>query len=374
MTMKCPYCPASVEILPKAETATCSQCQGTFRPVLPEAAPSVKETGPGPARPNTIGAIPSWINPWGLGAACLAGLAVNLAVTAGMRWLTIALSLFGMALGFVGVWCCLGRGVKRGSVSLAFGEVLCAGVLGVALFAPEWLNAHWKVLPPPPPDDPHLLERVSRDKPLGPGKPLAQDDWVDAAKEVVRQDDMVLRVHSVKVGQLPDKGTASFLIVNLVLGQVRDGRTTTFTRFAQGENKPKLTDGAGRWYAFLGDRVRKLPTHFERTFKVDQLLIFQLPPAQEAFLNLEVPASAWGREGVCRFRIQEVVHEPPPDRAKMIQQTLAMLRKRPAAPPDPALGRALFTKTCVECHTLFGEGGKVGPTSPNPSAKTCHFW
>jgi len=28
---------------------------------------------------------------------------------------------------------------------------------------------------------------------------------------------------------------------------------------------------------------------------------------------------------------------------------------------DPVAGRAFFSKTCMQCHTLYGEGGKVGP-------------
>ena len=28
---------------------------------------------------------------------------------------------------------------------------------------------------------------------------------------------------------------------------------------------------------------------------------------------------------------------------------------------DPQAGRALFQQTCAACHTLFGEGGKIGP-------------
>src|SRR5207253_9384604 len=28
---------------------------------------------------------------------------------------------------------------------------------------------------------------------------------------------------------------------------------------------------------------------------------------------------------------------------------------------DPAAGRAVFSKTCGQCHSLFGEGGKIGP-------------
>jgi putative membrane-bound dehydrogenase-like protein len=30
-------------------------------------------------------------------------------------------------------------------------------------------------------------------------------------------------------------------------------------------------------------------------------------------------------------------------------------------PTDASRGRAVFTRTCAQCHTLFGEGGKIGP-------------
>ena len=30
-------------------------------------------------------------------------------------------------------------------------------------------------------------------------------------------------------------------------------------------------------------------------------------------------------------------------------------------PTDVSLGRAVFAKTCQQCHTLFGAGGKIGP-------------
>jgi putative membrane-bound dehydrogenase-like protein len=53
------------------------------------------------------------------------------------------------------------------------------------------------------------------------------------------------------------------------------------------------------------------------------------------------------------------VREARADRIKLINQ----YRKQLAAlePRDPALGRAIFAKTCAQCHTLFGIGGTVGP-------------
>jgi putative heme-binding domain-containing protein len=39
----------------------------------------------------------------------------------------------------------------------------------------------------------------------------------------------------------------------------------------------------------------------------------------------------------------------------------ALVEKPGARAPDRARGREVFSRTCEQCHTLFGEGGKVGP-------------
>ncbi len=51
----------------------------------------------------------------------------------------------------------------------------------------------------------------------------------------------------------------------------------------------------------------------------------------------------------------------PRTRRKLIAATKAKLTSRPRQAPDPSLGRAVFAKTCQQCHTLFGVGRKVGP-------------
>jgi putative membrane-bound dehydrogenase-like protein len=55
-----------------------------------------------------------------------------------------------------------------------------------------------------------------------------------------------------------------------------------------------------------------------------------------------------------------LVRATPADRARLIAAYRQKLTT-PASPPDLALGRAVFAKTCQQCHTLFGVGGKVGP-------------
>ncbi|HVX11184.1 MAG TPA: PVC-type heme-binding CxxCH protein [Pirellulales bacterium] len=54
------------------------------------------------------------------------------------------------------------------------------------------------------------------------------------------------------------------------------------------------------------------------------------------------------------------VNDTPAERRQLIERYKALVSKK-GQPPDVSLGRALFAKTCQQCHTLFGTGGKVGP-------------
>jgi len=60
-------------------------------------------------------------------------------------------------------------------------------------------------------------------------------------------------------------------------------------------------------------------------------------------------------------KVWGTVRETSSDRARQIARYRAMLTSRPAVAPDRELGRAVFARTCQQCHTLFGVGGKVGP-------------
>lgn len=55
------------------------------------------------------------------------------------------------------------------------------------------------------------------------------------------------------------------------------------------------------------------------------------------------------------------VRDTPLERQKLIDGYREMLMKKPSSAPDLGHGRAIFVKTCAQCHTLFGTGGKVGP-------------
>jgi putative heme-binding domain-containing protein len=54
-----------------------------------------------------------------------------------------------------------------------------------------------------------------------------------------------------------------------------------------------------------------------------------------------------------------VARESEADKVAEIAKYKRMIEIEPAG--DPSRGRAVFARTCQQCHTLFGEGGKVGP-------------
>jgi putative membrane-bound dehydrogenase-like protein len=55
------------------------------------------------------------------------------------------------------------------------------------------------------------------------------------------------------------------------------------------------------------------------------------------------------------------VRETPAERKKLIDLWKVKIDTKGLPPVDLNLGRAVFAKTCQQCHTLYGLGGKVGP-------------
>ena len=78
-------------------------------------------------------------------------------------------------------------------------------------------------------------------------------------------------------------------------------------------------------------------------------LVRQIRNVKDAELDIQL-GQVWG-----------TVRETTGDRARVIAQYKALLTSRPSQPADRSLGRAVFTKVCQQCHTLFGVGGQVGP-------------
>jgi putative membrane-bound dehydrogenase-like protein len=78
-------------------------------------------------------------------------------------------------------------------------------------------------------------------------------------------------------------------------------------------------------------------------------IVRQLRGYQDASLDKQI-ADLWG-----------VVRESPAEKKKLIAEWRAKLTAPAKTPADVNLGRAVFAKTCLNCHTLYAVGGKVGP-------------
>lgn len=308
--------------------------------------------------------------PWGALAFSFAVLALLQGSLVGLRWLTIVLAALSLIAALFGL---PGRSSRRDRPWLIVGGLLGASLVALGFLAPGILNSYWALDVPVPESDPNQFEVTPRDQPRGKGKLLAADNWVDADKDAIRQDDILIWLDSVVVGRLPEKAGSPHLLVNIKVGQIRRERQIAVAAMT-GERSPVLTDDAGRACVLVDQRPRQLfHTDFDPCF-VDQILVFeapatvlQLPPATveeselQTDLKLEVRASAWGRQGVCRFRISSITDERDLTPAKVVAQYKQKLLATPTLPADPIFGRAVFSKFCYACHTIFGFGAKVGP-------------
>jgi hypothetical protein len=260
----------------------------------------------------------SWISPWGAAAFAVATLALLQASVLGLRWLTVGLAALGLLL--------LGQGIRatrndrqsRDRVWFTVGGGLSGVVLLAALIVPGLLNSRWAIDSAVPQTDPDAQMLVPRARPLDEGRRLAAEDWAEAETEAIRQGDLIVRVESVEVGPLPEKADVPYLLVHLRLANCKHG-TIAAEGFGNDKQPPVLTDDAGGSYPFLEGRPRR-PASGAPVFAVsapqgatlgplerqDYLLVFAAPPSPLPALKLEVPASAWGRNGACKIRISRL--------------------------------------------------------------------
>jgi putative membrane-bound dehydrogenase-like protein len=93
--------------------------------------------------------------------------------------------------------------------------------------------------------------------------------------------------------------------------------------------------------AIEGGKVPRTDLH---AYHVQQMLRFDDPALKEQI------TSVWG-----------AIRETSADKQQQIAELKQKLRPRVLADADHSAGRGVFAKTCAACHTLFGDGGKVGP-------------
>jgi hypothetical protein len=256
---------------------------------------------------------PAWVSPWGLVAFILGTVGLLAASLVGEWLVTVLLSAVGLVVVVLGMRATGEERTSSDGAWLALGGAMNGLVLCLAIVFPGLLNNRWAIDFAVPQTDPNEQVVVPRDAPRDPGKVLTAEDWVDAATEAIRQDDLLLSVESVRVGNLPDRGPAAFVLVHIQFANI--GPTTVhFQGFDREKNLPVLADTSGSEYVFVDQRQR-VPASGEPVFNAPRRggmalsatksqgyqLVFESPPLGFKTLKMELPASAWGRKGVFQF-------------------------------------------------------------------------
>jgi hypothetical protein len=275
-------------------------------PPVPAVAPTL--LFPEPPRPRPSSTLPNWINAWGVLAFFFAALALLVAAFALARFLSISLAVVGLATGLAGVLAQREEWHLKDSVWLALGGGGSGLLLLLALFAPSWLSVRWGMDFDVPETDRNKQMLVSRDN-RTEVKELLSGDRVDAETNAIRQGDIFVRVESAVV-ERPSEKEQPALVITLHIANVGQLYNVAYHGQASGKHPAVVRDSRGKelqrrdWAAKdkkkphpLGE-VSILPTH-----EVKDLVVCETPWSGTAQLELDLPAAAWGREGVCRFTI-----------------------------------------------------------------------
>lgn len=281
-------------------------------PALPPAAPVPAVVPallfPEPPRAHPASTLPSWINAWGVLAFFFAALALLMAACALPRFLTITLAVLGLAIGLVGLMAQGEEWRPKDAVWLALGGGGSGLLLLLALFAPSSLSVRWGMDFDVPEPDRNKQMLVSHDNKTEV-KELTSADRVDAETKAIRQGDIFIRVESAVV-ERPTVKEQPALMITLHIANVGQLYNVAYHGQASGQFPAVVRDSRGKelqrrdWKATdkkkphpLGN-VSILPTH-----EVKDLVVCEPPWSGTGQVELDLPAAAWGREGVCRFTI-----------------------------------------------------------------------
>jgi hypothetical protein len=244
----------------------------------------------------------------------VSALALVTASAAPWDRLTLPLAGLGLLLGLIGggVGVASGRG---GLVWPTLGSALGLAVLLVALLWPGLFNP----LRAGGGSDNDRITPVPLGHAIANPAALQEDGWTDASRAAVQQDDVRVHVASVSVAAVSSQGKGkpsahgeSYLLVRVVVQNVGARRHLLCEPWGGPSEDGRrhlcrLTDRAGHGYTLKsldpagagGKRGKGVLVGPGRS--ADEVLVFELPPAGEEVLHLELSAVACGGSGTFRL-------------------------------------------------------------------------
>jgi hypothetical protein len=263
------------------------------------------------------------VGPWGLGAFTIAAIGLGSASVLGVWLLTVGLALVAIGVAVAGAFFPEVNRKKKDRVWLWIGGVTGGLVLLVALFMPGLINNRWALDTSVAQADVNKVMVIPGYQIVAEGRPLGEDEWVDPTGEWIKQHDVMVRIDSAKVDTLPGKGTPCAVIRLGVMPST--DQTLRLDPLHTDKHPVVLKDEQGGSYTVAAERYRVrgkggAPVFLQAKemrevfggLRQDLLLYFEPVPPRTAMLKLEVPCSAWGRQGVCRFRFPADFQAPVP--------------------------------------------------------------
>jgi putative heme-binding domain-containing protein len=145
-------------------------------------------------------------------------------------------------------------------------------------------------------------------------------------------------------------------------------------------NEPELTQDAIRGYAIVENKsaAKILLQRYEKLGPNQQRAVVETLASREIYANellLALKSKAVSRDDIPahvarslrdmlgdRFTsVYGKVKSVAQDRQRLLAKYKKLASQDALSVAEASRGRAIFTKTCAACHTLYGEGGKVGP-------------
>jgi hypothetical protein len=146
---------------------------------------------------------------------------------------------------------------------------------------------------------------------------LGRAEWADAATTALRQRDVHIRIVSAKVDAPPLKRSAAGADTSqalVILVQIANSARTApagYQGLLKGATPPALTDERGKSYPLRRYPPDALDSTITSNKPVQEWLVFEPVAADVESVKLELPASAWGGSGMCRFHIPRSMMAPP---------------------------------------------------------------
>ncbi len=137
------------------------------------------------------------------------------------------------------------------------------------------------------------------------------------------------------------------------LAQYEDSQTPSkilgvYTQLTANEKQAALATLASR-VPYGTELVKAVSAHELPAKDLSADLVRQLHNLKDESIDKMI-GDVWGQ-----------VRNTPADKVALIESYRKLLAGHRSEAPDPSLGRAVFSKTCQQCHTLYGIGNNIGP-------------